>query len=69
MGNIGLPFGLTKDHISLEKYTFPYLRKDRSEWPSDREESPFEPLEGFPNGRKERGKGWESLLVLFSNCI
>ena len=50
MGNIGL----TKDHMSLEKYTFPYLRKDN--YPSDRVESPYDPLEGFPNGRKTRGK-------------
>lgn len=49
MGNIGL----TKDHLSLEKYTFPYLRKDN--YPSDRIESPYDPLEGFPNGRKTRG--------------
>ncbi|KAI7695257.1 NADH dehydrogenase [ubiquinone] 1 beta subcomplex subunit 7 [Sarcoptes scabiei] len=47
MGNLGL----TKDHISIEPYTFPYLRKN---WPSDSQDSPYDPLEGFPNGRKTR---------------
>lgn len=50
MGNIGF----TKEHFDVEKYTFPYLRDVN--YPSDREKSPYDELEGFPNGRKERGK-------------
>ncbi|KAI2809923.1 NADH dehydrogenase 1 beta subcomplex subunit 7 ndufb7 [Blomia tropicalis] len=50
MGN--LPFGLTRDHMSIEKYTFPFLRDVN--YPSDRTESPFDPHEGFTHGRKER---------------
>jgi len=57
MGNLGL----TKDHMSLEKYTFPYLY--RRDYPSDRVESPFDPEIGFPHGRKQRG----SLFLLKSN--
>lgn len=52
MGN--LPFGLTRDHMSIEKYTFPFLRDVN--YPSDRTESPFDPHEGFTHGRKERGR-------------
>ena len=65
MGNIQLPFGLTRDHISLEPYTFPYLRKN---WPRNDRESPYDPLEGFPNGRKERGMMFLLLLCLIDCC-
>lgn len=49
MGNLGL----TRDHMSIEKYTFPHYWKDN--YPSDRVDSPYDPLEGFERGRKQRG--------------
>jgi len=45
----------SSNHWSLEHLTFPHLRKELKDYPSDREESPFDPLYGFPNGRKQRG--------------
>ena len=50
MGNIGM----TREHASLERYTFP--QKWQENYPSHKTESPYDPLEGFPNGRKPRGK-------------
>lgn len=43
----------TRDHFNLEKYTFPYMWKEN--YPDCKKPSPYDPLEGFPNGRKERG--------------
>ncbi len=45
----------SSNHWSIEHLTFPHLRKSLREYPSDKEESPFDPLYGFPNGRKQRG--------------
>ena len=63
MGNLGL----TRDHFDIEKYTFPYLR-DKTR-PSDMTDSPFDPLEGFPKGRKPRGLLLLLLLLLFGKMF
>lgn len=59
MGNIGI----TRDHIGIDKLTFPHLRGVI--WPLEHEESPYPPLEGFPNGRKEKGL----FFTLFSLAV
>ncbi|CAG2119361.1 unnamed protein product, partial [Medioppia subpectinata] len=44
----------TKDHFDLQHLSLPLKRLPLHEYPSDREESPYDPLYGFPNGRKPR---------------
>ncbi|XP_054161788.1 NADH dehydrogenase [ubiquinone] 1 beta subcomplex subunit 7-like [Oppia nitens] len=48
MGNI------TSDHMDLKHFTAPHKWLPAHEWPNDRKESPYDPMYGFPNGRKPR---------------
>ena len=43
-----------KDHVDWRHLTLPHKRLPLREYPSDRDPSPFDPLYGFPNGRKPR---------------
>ncbi|CAG2182876.1 unnamed protein product, partial [Oppiella nova] len=44
----------TKDHLDVTHLTLPHKRLPLREYPSDRDESPYDPMIGFPHGRKPR---------------
>ena len=54
MGNFWSVTGLNKDHCDVQKFFWPHYWKEN--WPSNLTDSPYAPLDGFPNGRKPRGK-------------
>ena len=43
-----------KHHFDVMHFSLPHKRLPLKDYPSDREESPYDPLYGFPNGRKPR---------------